>query len=236
MEASADILRVELEPVEIETSRTALVADRLTRGIFDGVLRPGQRLVERDIAQQLGVSKTPVREALKYLASRGLVTTRAYHGSEVRNVDSRAVVEIFNVRLLLEPAATKEAVSNVGPGIRDDLRDALQIGEEAEERENLVELILANRAFHAHLYSACGNDLLLSLLENLRDQVGLITVSGWRVRPTWHQQAAEHAQILAAAEEGDAALAEQRVRSHIERAFRDLKAIFDEDETSAGCS
>ena len=86
------------------------VADSLRRAILEGVFQPGERLVERQIAERFQISKTPVREALQELKRRGLVTSRTHRGTEVRVVDAQMVREIYQVRIALEPEAIRHAV------------------------------------------------------------------------------------------------------------------------------
>jgi DNA-binding transcriptional regulator YhcF (GntR family) len=90
--------------------RTAAVLDAIKRAILAGELRPGQGLVEADLARRLGVSKTPVREALKTLAGAGLVTMSPYRGATVRAIDADTGRAIYDMRLLLEPEAVRRAV------------------------------------------------------------------------------------------------------------------------------
>src|ERR1700735_4161677 len=91
-------------------SRTEAVLDAIKHAILAGELRPGQGLVETELAQLLGVSKTPVREALKTLAGAGLVTMSAYRGATGRAIDADTARAIYDMRLLLEPEAGRRAV------------------------------------------------------------------------------------------------------------------------------
>src|ERR1700744_1701413 len=91
-------------------SRTVAVLDAIKHAILTGELRPGQPLVETDLAEVLGVSKTPVREALKTLAGAGLVSMNQYKGAAVRVVDDGLARHIYDARLLLEPEALARAV------------------------------------------------------------------------------------------------------------------------------
>ena len=92
-------------------SRTVAVLEAIKHAILTGELRPGQALVETDLAEVLGVSKTPVREALKTLAGAGLVTMNPYKGAAVRVVDDEQARHVYDARLLLEPEALARAVT-----------------------------------------------------------------------------------------------------------------------------
>src|SRR5450631_4391772 len=184
-------------------SRTVMVLDAIKHAILTGELRPGQGLVETDLAGMLGVSKTPVREALKTLAGAGLVTMSPYKGAAVRAV--------YDLRLLLEPEAVRRAVARGGQA--DAARHALQRSDQAADR---AERSLANRDFHRALYLGCGNAMLVGVLDDLRDQTALVSAAAWQHAPTWRGEAAEHEAILRAATAGDADEAARLLTSHIE--------------------
>ena len=191
-------------------SRSAGVLDTIRHHILTGQLRPGQPLVETDLAQRLGVSKTPVREALRTLAGSGLVTMSRYKGASVRAVDETLARSVYEVRLLLEPEAVRKAVA-AGASMAA-AREALERSDAATDR---ADRSLANRDFHRAMYCPCDNPLLTRILDDLRDQTALVSVAAWNRRPTWRQEAAEHRAILAAAEAGDADRAAELVAAHI---------------------
>src|SRR5436305_15298652 len=94
----------------LPASRTEVVLEEIRRGILTRELQPGQPLVEAELAQRLGVSKTPVREALKILSGSGLVTFSPYKGASVCTVDRDLAQNVFDLRLLLEPEAVERSV------------------------------------------------------------------------------------------------------------------------------
>ena len=204
-------------------SRTEAVLDAVKRAILAGELRPGQSLVETELAQLLGVSKTPVREALKTLAGAGLVTMSAYRGATVRAIDPASAAAIYDLRLLLEPEAVRRAVgrgaAEAGP-IQPSPAQASWAGaraalEASAAATDQAQRSLANREFHRALYLACGNSLLVKTLDDLRDQTALVSALSWEQAPSWQQEAAEHQAILAAARRGAATEAAALLRAHI---------------------
>jgi DNA-binding GntR family transcriptional regulator len=224
-------------------SRTEAVLDAVKRAILAGELRPGQSLVETELAQLLGVSKTPVREALKTLAGAGLVTMSAYRGATVRAIDPASAAAIYDLRLLLEPEAVRRAVgrgaAEAGPiqaspvqaspvqaspvqaspvqasPVQASWAGAHAALEASDAATDQAQRSLANREFHRALYLACGNSLLVKTLDNLRDQTALVSALSWEQAPSWQQEAAEHQAILAAARRGAATEAEALLRAHI---------------------
>jgi DNA-binding GntR family transcriptional regulator len=200
-------------------SRTVAVLEAIKHAILTGELRPGQALVETDLAEVLGVSKTPVREALKTLAGAGLVTMNPYKGAAVRVVDDELARHVYDARLLLEPEALARAVTS-----GHDWRPAHAALTRADHAPDQAERSLANRDFHRELYAGCGNPLLIKMLDDLRDQTALVSVAAWRhepdwllegTTPSWEHEAAEHRTVLRAAEDGDAEHAAALLRGHI---------------------
>lgn len=191
-------------------SRTEHALATIKEGILSGRLAAGQPLVEADLAQELAMSKTPVREALKTLEMSGLVVVRPYVGVRVRELTQADAVAIYETRLLLEPEATRRSVQRGmdTAGARAALERAAEVTEPAQRS-------LANRAFHAALWGAADNTILIGMLEGLRDQTALAAVTTWAKEPSWRDEAREHEQILAAAEAGDADLAADLTRRHI---------------------
>lgn len=212
-------------------SRTEAVLDALKHAILTGRLLPGQALVENDLAAQLGVSKTPVREALKTLAGAGLVTMSPYKGATVRTVDDTLVHSVYDIRLLLEPEAVRRAVANntvvnntvvnntvptgtpaATPGHWQAAAESLERADRCTDR---ADRSMANRDFHRALYVGCGNELMVGILDGLRDQTALVSTVVWDRTPSWEQEAAEHRAILEAVLAGAAERAAVLLREHI---------------------
>lgn len=200
------------------SSRTGLVVEALRKAILTGELPAGQPLVETELARRFGISKTPVREALKTLVGAGLVTMSEYKGATVRVVDEDMARNVFDVRSLLEPVAVARTIDR---GF--DVELAQEALDRASTSRDEAERSLANRDFHQLLYSNCGNPVLVDMLDGLREQTALISVNAWTQQPSWDEEAAEHAEILAVAREGDAGRAAELVLNHI-RSF-EVRAV-----------
>jgi DNA-binding GntR family transcriptional regulator len=197
-------------------SRTQYVLDAVRHGILTGELSPGRPLVEAELAAHFGVSKTPVREALKTLAGSGLVVTSQYKGVTVRTVDAAMAHEVYDVRLLLEPEAVRRTVaSGASAASRTGVLEAADALVRAEAAADTASRSLANRDFHRALYLPCGNPLLVRMLDEVRDQSALVAAVAWAAAPTWDREAAEHREILRLAEDSDAEGAARAVHDHI---------------------
>ncbi len=200
-------------------SRTDFVLESIKAGILGGELRPGQALVEAELAASLVVSKTPVREALKTLAGSGLVVMSPYKGASVRVVDAELVRSVYEVRTVVEPEAVRYAVRK-GARFTEAAEALAEAAKAAEEGQDAARLSLINRRFHRAMYGGCGNPLMIRIVDDLRDQTALITVAGWGIQPTWEAETGEHGAVLAAARAGDADGAAELMRRHIQ-AFAD---------------
>ncbi|MGW5702115.1 GntR family transcriptional regulator [Amycolatopsis japonica] len=199
----------------LPASRTEVVLDEIRRGILTRELKPGQPLVEAELAARLGVSKTPVREALKVLSNTGLVTFSPYKGASVCVVDAELAKSVYDVRMVLEPEAVRRSIERRSPDLLEDAAEALKEASAALSDKDHAALSLLNRRFHRALYSGCGNPLMVSILDDLRDRAALISVVGWEANPSWRKEWNEHKAVLAAAKKGDAEGAAGLLRTHI---------------------
>ncbi|GAA4553984.1 GntR family transcriptional regulator [Amycolatopsis samaneae] len=199
----------------LPASRTEVVLEEIRRGILNQEFEPGQPLVEAELAQRLGVSKTPVREALKVLSNSGLVTFSPYKGASVSVVDAELARSVYDVRTVLEPEAVRRAVERRDPALFEDAAEALKEASAAIADKDHAALSLLNRRFHRALYQGCGNPLMVSILDDLRDRAALISVIGWEANPSWRKEWTEHKAVLAAARKGDADGAAELLRKHV---------------------
>src|SRR4051812_6922865 len=158
--------------------------ETIKAGILNGQFKPGTALVENELAGQFGVSKTPVREALKTLESSGLVVIRPYTGTTVRELSEQDALAIYDMRLLLEPEAVRRSVE-----AGTDFSDAATALERAALAKDSSTRSTANRDFHRGLYAGCGNPLLVRTLDGLRDQTALVSASSWARSPSWEGEA-----------------------------------------------
>jgi DNA-binding GntR family transcriptional regulator len=201
-------------------SRTEAVLDAVKHAILTGRLSPGRPLIETELAAQLGVSKTPVREALKTLSGAGLVTMSPYKGASVRTVDDALAHSVYDIRILLEPEAVRRSAAPGESADWEAARAALDAADLAADRADRQQ---ANREFHRSLYLGCGNDLMVGILDGLRDQTALVSTVVWERNAGWEQEAAEHRAILEAVRAGRADMAasllEEHIRAFVERNF-----------------
>jgi DNA-binding GntR family transcriptional regulator len=212
-----------LRPLSGPASRTDLVAESIRGAILAGDLKPGETLVERRLSEQLGVSKTPVREALIGMAHTGLVTVVPNKGITVRRLTLADFRKVYEVRLLLEPWAAMTTARARSADPLQRAQDALNEAAGLLSSTNRSALSMANRRFHRALYSGCGNELVVAQLDGLQDLTALGVVNLlWDRWPTWREEFVEHAEILSAAQNGKTEDVERLVRVHIQRSLTNL--------------
>jgi DNA-binding GntR family transcriptional regulator len=204
------------------------VYDHLRAEILAGRLEPGTELAEVALAEQLGVSRGPLREAIGRLASEGLVTVRPRRGAVVSSLSAEEFLQLYQVREALELMAVKLAVPRLGPDDIAALQALIDEMSARAERKQVGEFFEANTAFHARLVDASGNAKLVDMYRQLLDQLGRYRKRSLQLRGNLQRSVAEHAAILRAAKRGDAERAAHLMSEHIRVPQRGLKALADE--------
>ena len=189
------------------------VAEEIRAAILSGQFKPGERLVEDRLAEEFGVSRNPIREAIRTLASEGLIEVTARRGAVVASLSSEEAEELLEVRATLEAANARLAARRRDPAVLELLQQILGRGDAAIEAGEAADLVALNDAFHTHLAQAGRNRVLADLMKTLRDRTAPL-FRGADVafaRTTW----AEHAGILRAVIAGDAELASLLAYRHV---------------------
>ena len=188
--------------------------------ITSGSLPRGARVHQEDLAEELGVSRTPVREALRRLAAEGLVEMRTNRGARVADIDQGGMRGAYDARLVVEPGAARLAAGRRLPGPLARMRAAV-----AAQRRSLRSVersFEANREFHLALVAASGNDYLLQLVERL--WVARIGATIYERQVETQERMVldvrEHEQILEAIDAGDGRRAESLTRRHLADAMK----------------
>lgn len=197
-------------------SLTDRLTDDLRARILTGALEPGALVVEPRLAEEFGVSKTPVREALGRLASEGLVMVLPKKGYLVRPMALQDVEEVLTLRELLEPHAAAEAALRVSPESLDSLRDILRTQRSHADEDPLAAMRDA-RSFHRTIAAASGNARLAEAIAGPLDETSRAhhVLTGMQRYMTLPQEVAEHERIVDALASGSAADAAEAMRAHL---------------------
>jgi DNA-binding GntR family transcriptional regulator len=191
------------------------VAERLRARIFAHELAPGGWIDEQALASEYGISRTPLREALKVLASEGLVVLKPRRGCYVTELSEQDIDEVFPVMALLEGRVAEEAARRVTSA---DFSRLAAIHEELERHaaaNDADHFFEANQRFHAALQTIAGNRYLAQLIDDARKVIKLTRRDSLRLEGRLKQSLAEHRAILEALRLKDADLAGQRMRDHL---------------------
>ena len=190
-----------------------VVAARLREQILKRDFQPGERLVEGRLAEVLGVSRIPVREALRLLAAEGLVEITPRRGATVAILSRSAAREMVEVRATLEGLNARLAARHRDPKILAGIQEVLAAGSGAAQSGELDQLVALNARFHDLLATAGNNSILGDLMRSLRDRTSLVFTK--LDLPTARQTWEEHAAILQAVASGDEDLAALLATRHV---------------------
>lgn len=191
------------------------VAERLRARIFAHALPPGGWVDEQALADEFGISRTPMREALKVLAAEGLVQLKPRRGCYVTQLSEQDLDEIFPIMALLEGRAAWETACKAGPG---DLKRLEQIHAELERlagRDDANGYFEANDAFHTALQEIAGNRWLRQLIEDTRKVIKLTRRQSLESEGRIAESLAEHRQVMEALRKHDADAAGRAMHDHL---------------------
>lgn len=148
-----------------------LVFTTLRQAILKGELLPGERLMEIQLAEKMGVSRTPIREAIRKLEREGLVIMVPRKGAEVAGISEKILRDVLEVRMTLEKLALRLAFKRQGTDLIEKLEAAEQAFQDAIEGEKLIDMAEADEHFHFLIYEAADNDKLRELLNSLKENM-----------------------------------------------------------------
>ncbi|MEM7614962.1 MAG: GntR family transcriptional regulator, partial [Pseudomonadota bacterium] len=188
-----------------QQTRTQYAYDQLKAMIMDNSLAAGASFLEQTLAERLGVSRTPLREAAQQLQTEGFVTIRPRLGVLIRPISARDMAEIYDLLTILEPhAARLLAQRDLGPECRAELQGSVFEMDHALRAMDLKAWALADRAFHKQLIDLCGNSRLRDIVSGLWDQVHRARISTLGDRDDLATSNDDHRALLDLIFKGDA--------------------------------
>lgn len=193
-----------------------VVFNTLRKAILKGELKPGERLMEIALAERLGVSRTPVREAMRKLELEGLVVMIPRRGAQVANITEKDLNDVLEVRIALENLSIENACARMTEEQLAQLWDAAKEFERTMSDGNLVKLAEADVAFHEVIYQSSDNRRLNQVLNNLREQIYRYRVEYLKDEETRNLLVKEHEELYEAIRARDVGLAQEISFRHIE--------------------
>lgn len=205
-----------------------VVFNTLRQAILKGDMEPGERLMEITLANKLGVSRTPIREAIRKLELEGLVNMIPRKGAIVASISEKDMRDVLEVRITLEELAVKLAIKNMD---EEDIEMLVKAGKNFENAvisHDIVEICEADVAFHDIIYNRTGNNRLIQIISNLREQMYRYRLEYIKDARTHSILISEHNDIIKCLKNKDVAAAQEAVREHVNNQERGIvRAIND---------
>jgi DNA-binding GntR family transcriptional regulator len=219
-----------------ENTLSSLAAGRLEKLIVTGQLPPGQRINEVVLARELGISRGPLREGLRHLASRGLVEFIANKGAYVRAVDVREMLEIYDLRSVLTGHACRRAAEMRSPGDLEELGRRVAELDACMKAGDAAQYYELNLAFHDCLLGVAGGTRLAAFSDSLAKEAALFRRVSLASPQEMAQSNAEHAAIVDAVRRSDGARARQLGEEHVLAGKRRFEKKFGDGSDGRGAS
>lgn len=193
-----------------------VVFNTLRQSILTGELKPGERLMEIHLADKLGVSRTPIREAIRKLELEGLVTMIPRRGAEVAQITEKNLREVLEVRRALDALAVELACERISGEDLQRLKQACDHFEEETKRGNANQVARADVAFHDIILAASGNDKLVQMIGNFSQQMYRYRLEYVKDESHYEQLIAEHRRIYEAIRDQDPENGANAIKLHID--------------------
>ena len=193
-----------------------VVFNTLRQGILKGELAPGERLMEIQLAERLGVSRTPIREAIRKRELEGLVLMIPRKGAEVAKISEKSLRDVLEVRRSLEELAIELACQRMSDEEIEELQKAQDDFRSAVESGNVMRIAEADEAYHDVIFKGTGNDRLVQILNNLREQMYRYRLEYIKDEDKRQILLVEHDNILNALRQRHMEEAKEAMREHID--------------------
>ncbi|NPV92642.1 MAG: GntR family transcriptional regulator [Firmicutes bacterium] len=209
-----------LVPVKLDNYKPLreIVFETLREAIITGVLKPGERLMEVQLAEEMGVSRTPVREAIRKLELEGFVVMVARKGAYVAGISLKDITDVFEIRAALEGLAASLAADRASEEELEEMERAVANRWVYLENTDLSSLVETDSEFHDILYRASRNQKLINILSNLREQIDRFRAVSLASPGRGREALEEHKKIVEAISIRDPELALKLGQEHIENA------------------
>lgn len=194
-----------------------IVYEELKLLILTGKISPGMRLMEEELAEDMGVSRTPIREAIRKLEKEGLITIEPRRGAYVSQISTKDMVEILEVRQNMEGLAAELAAQRMTDEDKEKLREIAKNYESAVAAGDMTEMIRCDTAFHHIIVEATQNKILIQMVEQLQEMVLRFRYIYYDNFKRAEQMLTEHQAIYEAIADGDTEVARESANIHIDR-------------------
>jgi DNA-binding GntR family transcriptional regulator len=191
------------------------ILDIIEKAILSGSIKPGERLIETELAKNLGISKSPVREALKRLEGVGIVGRIPRKGYFVRDIDRKSIEDFFDVMLILEPAAALLSLKKKSETVCSEIDEILSHMERCLRKKQYESYRILNDQFHGLFYRLTENEWIIKISQILRKQAYMLRSLSLGTKDRFSYSLEEHQAIDDAYKQGDKRLLEKAVKNHV---------------------
>lgn len=213
-----------LEPINLDTYQPLreVICESLRNAIKNGKLKPGERLMEVQLAEELGISRTPVREAIRKLEQEGYVIMLPRRGTYVSSVSVHDVQEIFEIRTALEKLSTGLAARRIENEELEQLQKLLTKIEGYIAKHDIDNIVKTDIEFHDLLYKVSRNERLSGIISNLKEQLSRFRTLSMSYPGRLEETLEEHREMVEAIASGDVEAAREAAERHMVRAEETL--------------
>ena len=218
-----------LAPIKLDNYKPLreLVFDSLRKAIILGKLKPGERLMEIQLAEEMGVSRTPVREAIRKLELEGFVVMVPRRGAYVAGVSVKDIADVFEVRSALEGLAAGLAAERITEEEMEELEKVIHL---ISGEEDILTVYKKDNEFHELIYKASRNHRLTQIITNLSEQINRFRLTSLSVPGRLKIAVDEHKKIIEAISDRNVDLAHSLACEHMENAEQNLINAIREEE------
>ena len=214
-------------PPVFSSQKRATLTDQALKEIRDairsGKLKPGEHLVEMQLAEEMQISRFPIREALRYLEKEGLVETKPFRGTRVAQLTEKDMEELYSLRSSLEELAVRILIENLDEKKIKKLETIIQSMEQASQTGKLDQMISEDLRFHQTICELSGHRKLLEVWRTLESQLQVFLTIEKDFFETAYQYVSTHNPIMEAIKHRNIKSAEQAIREHLELAMRVIR-------------
>jgi len=205
------------------TTFKTVALKQIKEAIQSGKLKPGDRIVEAELAREMGISRFPIREAISSLEKEGILVTLPFRGTYVTQLDEKDLEEVYTLRGALEELAIRILMESIDTKKIRKLESILAAMEQATHKGKVGRLIFGDMQFHQAICELSGHQRLLEIWLTLKDQLGSFIAVEEHTYGGPDQLLKTHYPLMQAIKKGDSSLAERRIREHLFDALQVVK-------------
>ena len=220
-----------LVPIRLDNYKPLreMVFESMREAIIQGRLKPGERLMEIQLADEMGVSRTPIREAIRKLELEGFVVMVPRKGAFVAGISVKDIVDVFEVRAALEALAAGLAAERITPDELEELERSLVAISEVSSKDDIDAIVETDTNFHELIYRASRNERLFQIVIHLKEQIQRFRTTSLSQPGRSKDALEEHRKMVEAISDRNVELAQNLARDHIENAEQSMLNALRED-------